>query len=238
MFYRLDFDFASDTVMEYQRIVAPGEGHRNRAQNVQPEIAGVLDKCNNLKNTIVRLRFNFGVSTRYGTGFFVNLPSPTHDVILTAAHNLIDEKKILATNMTVIYGDNDEESATEFRICPTYIKYLETDPKSDDRGIYDYGVILLAKCPSSEPERQRMMQNMRQGMGLSLGIYYNDTLRDSKDVRVSGYDEKGGDSPIQSSGPLVRVGDQLEYLAPTEPGMSGSAVWVPYGGQPMVVGIQ
>jgi hypothetical protein len=60
MFYRLDFEFASDTVMEYQRIVAPGEGHRNRAQNVQPEISSVLDRCNSLKNTIVRLQFMFG----------------------------------------------------------------------------------------------------------------------------------------------------------------------------------
>ncbi|ETS03058.1 hypothetical protein M419DRAFT_76559 [Trichoderma reesei RUT C-30] len=216
--------------MEYQRIVAPGEGHRNRAQNVQPEISSVLDRCNSLKNTIVRLQFMFGgKAVPHGTGFFVNLPSSTHDVILTAAHNLIDEKKTRATNMMVIYGDNDREPATEFRICPTYEKYLETDPKSDERGIYDYGVILLAKNP--------LLQSKRQGMGLSLGICYDDTLRVSKEVRVSGYDGKDGDSPIQSSGPLVRAGNQLEYLAPTEPGMSGSAVWIPYGGHPMVVGI-
>ncbi|KAK1253390.1 hypothetical protein MKX07_001467 [Trichoderma sp. CBMAI-0711] len=235
MFYRLDFEFASDTVMAYSRIVAPGEEHRSYAIKTPPEVEGILDRCNNFKNTVVRLQFTFGGTTRHGTGFFVNLPSPTYDVILTAAHNLIDEKKTPATNMMVIYGRDDREPATEFKICPTYIEFLDTDPKSDKRGIYDYGVILLAKNP--------LLQYKRQGMGLNLGIYYNKILRYSQEMQVSGYAEEGDDCPIKSSGPLLRTGDQLEnpgqleYTAPTVPGMSGSAVWIPYGGQPIAVGI-
>lgn len=61
MFYRVEFDFASDTIMEYARILAAEDGHRTRAQNAQPEILNILDRDNfDLRNTIVRLQFKFG----------------------------------------------------------------------------------------------------------------------------------------------------------------------------------
>ncbi|KAH0498024.1 hypothetical protein TgHK011_005303 [Trichoderma gracile] len=232
MFYRLDFDFASDTIMEYPCLVGPGEGHRSRAQNPQPEILNALDRDNaDLKNTIVRLQFMFGGTTRHGTGFFVNLPSPTFDVILTAAHNLIDVNKVLASNLMVIYADGGAELATDFQICPQYVEILGTRPKSDERAKFDYGVILLPK--------DEKIKAKRQGLGLSLEIDSNDTLRSPKEVRVYGYGETGTGSYLRSSGPLKDVPDrrQLEYKVQTEPGMSGSPVWIPYGGQRIAVGI-
>ncbi|PTB69529.1 hypothetical protein BBK36DRAFT_1187439 [Trichoderma citrinoviride] len=231
MFYRLEFDFASDTIMEFPVILKAEDGHRDRAQNVQPVIPYNLDRSNHdFRNTIVRLQFTFGGNTRHGTGFFVNLPSPSFDVILTAAHNLIDGSKNLASDLKVIYADNDEDLVTEFRICPQYVDILGTRPKSDVRAIYDYGVILL---PKDEKKRHK-----RQGLGLSLELSSNDTLlKPGKEVRVYGYGETAGGDLLESSGPLNSATSQLEYQAPTEPGMSGSPVWIPYGGQQVAVGI-
>lgn len=61
MFYRLEFDFASDTIMEYKQMLKAEDGHRSRAQNHQPEILNVLDRSRfDLRNAIVRLQFRFG----------------------------------------------------------------------------------------------------------------------------------------------------------------------------------
>lgn len=130
----------------------------------------------------------------------------------------------------VIYADNEPELATKVEICPQYVDMLETRPRSDDRAIHDYGVILLAKDEKKKPKRQ--------GLGLSLALGSNGTLQSPKEVRVYGYGETGGEGLLHSSGPLKRVTAQLEYQAPTEPGMSGSPVWIPYGGQAMAVGVQ
>ncbi|PTB61329.1 hypothetical protein BBK36DRAFT_1164168 [Trichoderma citrinoviride] len=231
MFYRLEFDFASDTIMEYKQMLKAEDGHRSRAQNHQPEILNVLDRSRfDLRNAIVRLQFRFGENRRHGTGFFVNLPSPKYDVILTAAHNLIDGNNVRATELMVIYGDNDAEFPTKVEICPQYVDILGTWPKSDERAVHDYGVILLAKDKTREKKRP--------GLGLSLELGSKGTLQKPKEVRVYGYGETAGNDFVESSGPLAEVSDHLEYHATTEIGMSGSPVWIPYGGQPMAVGIQ
>lgn len=168
--------------------------------------------------------------TKYGTGFFVNLPSNKYDVILTAAHNLINEKSVKALNLMVIYGEDDKEPVTEFKICPTYKGLLGSN--STDKGIYDYGIILFSKDSSRADKRQ--------GLGLSLVLSSHATLQGSREARVSGYvlGDDGKVSLRHSSGLLMRFGKQLEYRASTEQGMSGSPVWIPYGGHPMVVAIQ
>ncbi|KAL7805530.1 hypothetical protein V8C44DRAFT_222594 [Trichoderma aethiopicum] len=230
MFYRLEFDFASDTIMEYKQMLKAEDGHRSRAQNPQPEILNILDRSSfDLRNAIVRLQFRFGETRRHGTGFFVNLPSPTYDVILTAAHNLIDGNKVPAAELMVIYGNNEAEVPTKVEICPQYMDILGTRSQSDKRACYDYGVILLAKY--------KIREKQRPGLGLSLELGSKDTLRKPKEVRVYGYGETAGNGLLESAGPLEEVESHLEYLATTEIGMSGSPVWIPYGGQPMAVGI-
>lgn len=47
--------------MEYPRIIATEDVHRSRTDNQQPEVEKGLDKANfDLKNSIVRLQFDFG----------------------------------------------------------------------------------------------------------------------------------------------------------------------------------
>ncbi|KAL7937195.1 hypothetical protein V8C35DRAFT_217463 [Trichoderma chlorosporum] len=228
MLYRLGIEFSSSTTMEFPRIIAPGDVHPTRIENLQPKVDNNLDKATfDLRNSIVRLQFDFGQETKHGTGFFVNFPSDKYDVILTAAHNLMNEDKIRALNLMVVYGSEDFDLVMDFKICPEY----EQNPKFTNRGSFDYGIILLLK--------DNTKQNKRQGLGLNLGLSSHPTLRGSKGTRVSGYKAEDPNHPLQhSSGQTMRGGKQyLEYKAPTEQGMSGSPVWVPYGGLPMVVGI-
>lgn len=235
--------------MEYPRIIAAGDVHRTRIENQQPDVNKGLDKASfDLKNSIVRLQCDFGDGPTYGTGFFVNFPCSTYDVILTAAHNLINEQKVTVQNLKVFCAKTEKntkntgegagkeeiepEPVAGFKICPRYIEILETKPKAADKGSYDYGIILLVKDKNRESNRQ--------GLGLNLGLSSHLTLQGSKTANVSGYGGNGLTSPLQhSSGQVIKthLKQCVEYRAPTEQGMSGSPVWIPYGGYPMVVGI-
>ncbi|KKO98079.1 hypothetical protein THAR02_09823 [Trichoderma harzianum] len=236
--------------MEYPRIIAPGAVHRSRTENQQPDVNKGLDKASfDLKNSIVRLQCDFGGGATYGTGFFVNFPCSTYDVILTAAHNLINNEKVTVEikNLKVFCekpakaAKNNEEGSkkdepepelvVDFKICPQYIKILENKPNSPDKGSYDYGIILLAKDKTKESNRQ--------GLGLNLGLSSSFNLQGSKVANVCGYGGQNLTCLLQhSSGSIKSSGKQcVEYKAPTEQGMSGSPVWIPYGGHPMVVGI-
>ncbi|KAL7915087.1 hypothetical protein GGI35DRAFT_474782 [Trichoderma velutinum] len=234
--------------MEYPRIITPGDVHRSRNENQQPDVNKGLDKATfDLKNSIVRLQCDFGGGPTYGTGFFVNFPCNTYDVILTAAHNLINDQKVTVQSLKVFCakaeknaknngeGSNKDEIEPEpvagFKICPRYIEILETKPNSSDKGSYDYGIILLVKDVTKESNRQ--------GLGLNLGLSSHLTLQGSKDANVSGYGGSDPTSPLQHSSGRLKLGMKqcVEYKAPTEQGMSGSPVWIPYGGHPVVVGI-
>ncbi|PTB57914.1 hypothetical protein M431DRAFT_517532 [Trichoderma harzianum CBS 226.95] len=255
MLYRLGIEFSSDTIMEYPRIIAPGAVHRSRTENQQPDVNKGLDKASfDLKNSIVRLQCDFGEGPTYGTGFFVNFPCSTYDVILTAAHNLINNQKVTVQDLKVFCAKSEKnaknngegpgkdetepEPVAGFKICPQYIEILETQskdsdkgPKAPDKGSYDYGIILLVKDKTKESNRQ--------GLGLNLGLSSSFNLQGSKVANVCGYGGNDPSSPLQhSSGSIKSSGKQcVEYKAPTEQGMSGAPVWIPYGGHPMVVGI-
>ncbi|KAL7795413.1 trypsin-like cysteine/serine peptidase domain-containing protein [Trichoderma ceciliae] len=231
IFGRLSIEFISDTTkMEYPRIIGTGDVHRTRIENQQPKLKKGLDKAKfELKSSIVRLEFNFGGGAHYGTGFFVNFPTNKHDVILTAAHNLINEAKATAQDLMIIYENNGKEEAKEFRICPQYEEHLGKYPKPPGHGYYDYGVILLPKNESHA--------NKRQGLGLNLSLNLHPTLRELRDAFVSGFGGGSDDVLQTSSGPLEKFGNQIEYQATTEQGMSGSPVWVTYDGQTTVIGI-
>ncbi|UKZ72834.1 hypothetical protein TrVFT333_000471 [Trichoderma virens FT-333] len=245
--------------MEYPRIIAAGDVHRSRNENQQPVVGNSLDKAVfDLKNSVVRLKSDFGDGKpTLGTGFFVNFPSKKYDVILTAAHNLINKNKVEVSNLKVICArekkdsqkdsqkdaqkdsqkdgeeskkDEEEfEHVVEYKICPKYRELLENGGTPSEMCSHDYGIILLHKDDSKAGNRQ--------GLGLSLRLSSHKFLQNAKEARVSGYGagDDANTPPKNSSGSLKLGGSQyLEYKAPTEQGMSGSPVWVPYGGHPMV----
>jgi V8-like Glu-specific endopeptidase len=168
----------------------------------------------------------------YGTGFFVNFPSTNYDVILTAGHNLVNEEKVRAQNLIVIYYGSRKEKVAEFKICPQYEELLGVNPKPPSHGYYDYGVILLPK--------DECQADKRLGLGLDLSLNIHPSLQGLKDAFVSGYGDGVGNMPLQTCfSPLKGLENQIEYYQGTaEQGMSGSPVWVTYDGQMTVIGLQ
>lgn len=168
----------------------------------------------------------------YGTGFFVNLPSTKYDVILTAGHNLVNEERVRAKNLTVIYHDNHKEKVTEFKICPRYEEFLGTNPRPPTHVNYDYGVILLPKDDGQADKRL--------GLGLDLSLNIDPSLQGLRDAFVSGYGDGIGSMTLRTCfSPLKGLGNKIEYyLESKEQGMSGSPIWVTHDGQMTVIGIQ
>lgn len=168
----------------------------------------------------------------YGTGFFLNLPSTKYDVILTAGHNLINEEKVKAQNLTVIYHGNRKEKVTEFKICPQYEEFLGINPRPPSHVNYDYGVILL---PKDEGQADK-----RLGLGLDLSLNLDPSLQGSRDAFVSGYGDGVGSMTLRTCfSPLEGLASNIEYyLESKKQGMSGSPIWVAHDGQMTVIGIQ
>ncbi|PNP41968.1 hypothetical protein TGAMA5MH_06146 [Trichoderma gamsii] len=224
---RLSVEFTHDIKHEYARGASC-----NHREDQQPKLKSELDKVNfQLRNTIVRLQFDFGGQVNYGTGFFINLPSTKYDVILTAGHNLISEEKVKARNLTVIYHGNHKEKVTEFKICPQYEESLGTNPRLPTHVNYDYGVILL---PKDEGQADK-----RLGLGLDLSLNIDPSLQGLRDAFVSGYGDGVGSMTLRTCfSPLKGLGNKIEYyLESKEQGMSGSPIWVTHDGQMTVIGI-
>ncbi|KAL7974611.1 hypothetical protein HDV63DRAFT_119152 [Trichoderma sp. SZMC 28014] len=228
MISRLNVEFTRDIKLEYARGVSC-----NRREDQQPKFKSDLDKVNfQLRNTIVRLQFDFGGKVHYGTGFFINLPSTRYDVIITAAHNLISEEKVRANNLTVIYHGNHKEKVTEFKICPRYEEFLGTNPRPPPTHInYDYGAILL---PKDEGQADK-----RLGLGLDLSLNIDPSLQGLRDAFVSGYGDGVGSMTLRTCfSPLKGLGNKIEYyLESKEQGMSGSPIWVTHDGHTTIIGI-
>ncbi|KAK4112068.1 hypothetical protein N656DRAFT_845391 [Canariomyces notabilis] len=170
------------------------------------------------------------------TGFYINLPGTTHDVILTAGHNLIDKDGHRSTNLVVLSSDgNDNIAITEdsVKISERYIKR-----PVDSNAVHDYGAILIPR-QNSQPPRPGF------GFSLMLGIDSKDrATKDPKDeylsgaIFVSGY--RGSTPPGKpdlSSGTCTIRPEQLEYTVKTQVGLSGSPVWTAYNGVETVVAI-
>ncbi|PNP53426.1 hypothetical protein THARTR1_06120 [Trichoderma harzianum] len=196
--------------MEYPRIIAPGDVHRTRIENQQPDVNKGLDKASfDLKNSIM-------------------------DQLTVQNLKVLCAKTEKNTKNNGEGSGKDEvepEPVAGFKICPRYIEILETKPKAADKGSYDYGIVLLV--------RDKTKESNRQGLGLNLGLSSHVTLQGSKIANVCGYGGSDPSSLLQHSSGQVKSGGKqcVEYKAPTEQGMSGSPVWIPYGGHPMVVGI-
>ncbi|UKZ70481.1 uncharacterized protein TrAtP1_011461 [Trichoderma atroviride] len=227
MISRLRVALTHDIKLEYAR-----GSSCNRREDQQPNFKSDLDKVNfQLRNTIVRLQFDFGGQANYGTGFFINLPSTKYDVILTAGHNLVNEERVRAKNLTVIYHGNRKEKVTEFKICPRYEEFLGTNPRPPTHVNYDYGVILL---PKDEGQADK-----RLGLGLDLSLNIDPSLQGLRDAFVSGYGDGVGSMTLRTCfSPLKGLGNKIEYyLESKEQGMSGSPIWVTHDGQMTVIGI-
>lgn len=175
-------------------------------------------------------------SLTFGTGFFINIPATaSHEVILTAAHNLIDAKgkptKDLIVHLPRVDPNGPPDAPAviarypvpdaDIRISASYRK------KQTDNDAEDFGAILLPRGAVRG-----------YGFGYSLKLAYEQTLRG--DVYVSGYRAMTPPGhPITSSGLCICCYDkQLEYRAETEQGISGSPVWFEFERVQTVVAIQ
>ena len=195
--------------------------------------------------------------TAIGTGFFLNLSGSSHDIILTAGHNLIqnDGKRTrkLRAHITApatqskdgVTNLTQEIDPSAIYICPEF----EAKPVSENK-INDWGMILLPQ-PKIHSPGFGFGFNLRlafQKFGKLKTYEARDKVIDSyhePEMRISSFrfqDNPG--SPHERSGKLVVEGeerlrgDQLEYRIDTEEGMSGSPVWMPNRGGECVVAIQ
>ncbi|KAI1088291.1 hypothetical protein F5B19DRAFT_486041 [Rostrohypoxylon terebratum] len=184
---------------------------------------------------VVKLTFEKLGEERHGNGFYVNVPNPNFDVILTAGHNLVDKPEHYCSNIRIIHDPCTKEDIPVtpgmIRVCPRYFE----DP-NELNAIYDYGIILL----------QRGKKSRHRGFGFHLMLGENTSIKDEKDilqdssVYVSGYmpGDSPPNSPSRSQGTCIRAtSKQLHYTADTIQGMSGGPVWVGFRGVETVVAV-
>lgn len=162
-----------------------------------------------------------------GTGFYINVPDAECYIILTAAHNLIDKEKKLSENLEVDLTPTQkykvEKEGADFFISAAY----RNNPNHESAE-FDYGAILVPKPKESNP----------RGLGFALKLGHDDLRKEN--LAISGYlVETNPGEPVESSGICMGCWEnQLEYNVHTEPGQSGSPVYMPYRGHQTVVAIQ
>lgn len=198
--------------------------HRDWRADVPDEIISTgLEPTKSLTNWAVQLEFNRGGLHSYGSGFFINIPDINVDVILTAAHNLINEKGSHSTDMEITTSDSTVPiipKDSDIHISRAYL--VDQTPPAD------WGAILVQ--PNSN--------SLRSKLDLCIKLSY-ESLKG--EVRVTGYRARTGnqvEAPVTSSGRCIGCSDkQLKYLARTERGISGSAVYMEYEGRYTAVAI-
>ena len=173
---------------------------------------------------IVKLEFEKDGSPMDGSGFFVDIPNPKYYVIFTVAHNLVSKtgtpaKDIKAYN-TKYFGEMGYSVPPEHVIwCDDYVR----NPVPET----DYGFIRIPK-PLHNAEQRGF------GFGFSIKLAYEDYFRG--EVHVTGFK---GEQTVTSTGRSgICSKEVVKYYASTEPGISGSAVWIAYKSLPVIVAIQ
>ncbi|KAI1453916.1 hypothetical protein F4805DRAFT_469755 [Annulohypoxylon moriforme] len=191
---------------------------------------------------IVKLTFDKLEKENHGNGFYVNVPNPNYDVILTAGHNLVDKPEHYCSNIKIVHDPHTKEDIAVtpemIRVCENYFK-----APSELNAIFDYGVILLKR---GKQDRHRGFGfNFMLGLAPLLGESNSskeeqkDILQDSL-VYVCGYtpEDSPVDHPRRSDGKCIRAkSNQLQYTADTMKGMSGGPVWIGFRGVETVVAI-
>ncbi|KAI1458922.1 hypothetical protein F4805DRAFT_106784 [Annulohypoxylon moriforme] len=183
-----------------------------------------------IAKAIVMLRFKKSGSEKGGNGFFINIPGQDKSIILTAGHNLIDEKGDRTTNLKAWW--QGVTKWTEISERDTRISKVYSNNPTGDSAIDDFGIIILNK--NNDPP----LPNTAFGFSLRL----DEEGRLDSQCNISSYltEATMGDTPIRSTGSFVNPimnENQLEYLVPTEAGVSGSAIWVGYNGSPIAVAV-
>ncbi|KAL6895727.1 hypothetical protein HDV57DRAFT_22696 [Trichoderma longibrachiatum] len=158
---------------------------------------------------IVRLHFMQNGEERQGNGFYVNMPHPTHYVILTAGHNLIGVKR----ETLKIYSEspmNPPLRASMFYVSAAYAKMNQEED--------DYGVILVKKDPSRP----------FWGFGFALKLGHDELV--NRELVVYGLTQSTYSYKLTASFGTCEdcMSNQLEYKLKTNKGFSGSPVTMPY----------
>ena len=177
-----------------------------------------------IKHWTVKLQFIKDNQPRAGSGLFLNLPDIDDKLtILTAAHNLSSLDGTPITNLVVIYNDPDLKTISvpdnDIYVSPTY--------KDNGAAETDYGVIRI-----DNPSK------VRRGFGFSVKLAYAEDFKGN--VYVSGFQDKTpAGHPVTSTGSCIACyAKKIEYDVKTQPGISGSAVWIEYKGCQTVVAVQ
>ncbi|EGD87058.1 hypothetical protein H112_05580 [Trichophyton rubrum D6] len=176
-------------------------------------------------NWIVRLDFRQNSAPKgeksHGTGFYVNIPDTKAHVILTAAHNLVDNQKKPSQDLQFydpLQGAIIKPGDLEIFIPPSYLSRPRTET--------DFGAI---RVPTST--------SVPRGFGFALKLA-EESLRD-KTLQICGFpSDCPRPEPSTSSGDCKRWNrNRLEYQIATAKGLSGAPVFMPFKGHDTVIGI-
>ncbi|PTB58599.1 hypothetical protein M431DRAFT_503558 [Trichoderma harzianum CBS 226.95] len=225
----------------------PGDIDPSRDNDISPkEVERLkLSKTQDRQRWIVRLQFKQNGEDREGNGFYVNIPHPTHHIILTAGHNLVGVKK----EDLKIYQASKKTSPdpAEFYVSTVYQKKYTDERRNPKKATQeqeeaDFGAILVKK--------NFKYPYLGFGFALKLGFDVLDQAR----FDLTGYkdadDNTGGDDnndddenqapgqsqkekpkwdAVTSEGKCTAcLPNQLEYEMETEKGFSGAPVIMPH----------
>lgn len=206
-----------------------------------------------LSQVIVRLDLyldsDLSTPSAVGSGFFLNIPGTTKDVIVTAGHNLIrPPKQGQSTPERVqkidvrVKGADGKWSTQSVTHTQCFIAEPYEKSPTAANAIYDYGVILLDRAKADET---------RDALGFNIVLASMDPSSQSLgpgDVglvsSVGGYpavsNSEDGDPELETAnGRFAQHAErQVHYTAASNQGMSGGPIWVNFGGETVVVGIQ
>jgi hypothetical protein len=192
----------------------------------------------------------------HGTGFFLNLPGASKDVVLTAGHNLIGIRKLevhiavplpkpgRGCDVTTVNVDLQAEDPAIW-ICPEFERNPNV-PESPSQMIHDWGMILLPKTnrPGFGFNLRLAFQELGKGVRAfekAMDKVFDNSQQPSMHITTFRDSDEPG-KPLERSGLLKVLGrlqkDQLEYGIDTEEGLSGSPIWMVSRGFECVVAIQ
>ncbi|KAJ4325817.1 hypothetical protein N0V84_003366 [Fusarium piperis] len=208
-------------------------GTPGRQRNEDPIRFGVdsLDDSV-IGQAIVMLRFIKTGTEKGGNGFFVNIPGQDKAVIFTAGHNLIDENGNRTTQLRAWWKGVRADAWVDIPEKDTHISKAFSIKPTEASAVDDYGIILISKNNDPRPPET--------AFGFALRLAEEESITGQCNISSYLTTTRRGDPPTRSTGgfvnPIMKQ-HQLEYLVPTEAGMSGSVVWTGYRGKPVAVAV-
>ncbi|KAF9766416.1 hypothetical protein IL306_001202 [Fusarium sp. DS 682] len=179
---------------------------------------------------VVKLRFIKDGAEKGGNGFFVNIPGQEKSIIFTAGHNLMDEQGKRTEKLTAWWSGLGDSKGVEIREEDTRVSKVFSAKPNEKSAIDDFGIIMISK--NNNPPKT--------AFGFALRLAAEQRLDGICNISSYLTTARAGEPPTRSTGrfvnPIVKQ-HQLEYLAYTEAGVSGSVVWTGYNGSPVAVAI-